>query len=165
MTTVALGTPSPGGACLTRATVLAQCSPRLGELVVTVGRVPGREEDHVVAVAKRHELQAPKPNHCGQREWMFGVSYPEEWRGNDVGMLRPLPGAPTVSVWSRKGPKPTSELVLRVPNLDGDVRRVHGGLSWFEHKKALRPAGGKYCISLHLSASIGVTSCERGSQS
>jgi hypothetical protein len=55
--------------------------------------------------------------------------------------------------------------VLRVPNLDGDVRRVHGSLSWFGHKKALRPAGGKYCIFLHLSDCIGVTSCERGSRS
>jgi hypothetical protein len=35
-----------------------------------------------------------------------------------------------------------SESVLRVPNLDGDARRVHGGLSWFGQKKALRPAGG-----------------------
>jgi hypothetical protein len=40
-----------------------------------------------------------------------------------------------------------------------------GGLSWFEHKKPLRPAGGKYCIFLHLSACVGVTSCERGSRS
>jgi hypothetical protein len=56
--------------------------------------------------------------------------------------------------------------VLRVPNLDGDARRVHGDLSWFEQKKALRPAGmGKYCISLHLSAYVGVKSCERGSRS
>jgi hypothetical protein len=31
--------------------------------------------------------------------------------------------------------------VLRIPNMDGDARRVHGGLSWFGHKKALRPAG------------------------
>jgi hypothetical protein len=71
----------------------------------------------------------------------------------------------TVGVWSREGPKPTSESVLRVPNLDGDARRVHGGLSWFRQKKALRPAGGEYCIFLHLSACVGVTSCERGSQS
>jgi hypothetical protein len=64
------------------------------------------------------------------------------------------------------GPKPTSELVLRVPNLDGDARRVHKGLSWFGQKKALCPTGrGEYCISLHLSACVGVTSCERGSQS
>jgi hypothetical protein len=33
--------------------------------------------------------------------------------------------------------------VLRVPNLDGDARRTHGGLSWFGQKKALRPAGGR----------------------
>jgi hypothetical protein len=30
-------------------------------------------------VAKRHELQAPKPDHRGQRKWMFGVSHLEEW--------------------------------------------------------------------------------------
>jgi hypothetical protein len=78
----------------------------------------------------------------------------------------PLPSAPTVGVRSCEGPKPMSELVLRVPNLDGDARRVHGGLSWFEQKKALRPAGrGEYYISLHLSACVGVTSCERGSRS
>jgi hypothetical protein len=47
--------------------------------------------------------------------------------------------------------------MLRVPNLDGDARRVHEGLSWFGQKKALRPAGrGEYCISLHLSACIRV---------
>jgi hypothetical protein len=28
------------------------------------------------------------------------------------------------------------------PNLDGDAKRIHGGLSWFERKKALRPVGG-----------------------
>jgi hypothetical protein len=41
----------------------------------------------------------------------------------------PLPGVPIIGVWSREGPKPTSESVLRVPNLHGDVRRVHGDLS------------------------------------
>jgi hypothetical protein len=85
--TVALGSPSPGGACLTRATIPAQGSPRLRELMV----------------------QAPKPDHRGQREWTFGVSHPEKWRENDVGTQRPLPGAPTVSVRSHRGPKPTSE--------------------------------------------------------
>jgi hypothetical protein len=85
---VALGSPSPGGACLMRATILVQCSPRLGELVVTVGRVLGREEDHVVVMAKRHELQAPKPDHRSQWEWTFGVSHPEKWRENDVGTQR-----------------------------------------------------------------------------
>jgi hypothetical protein len=96
--------------------------PRLGELVVPVGRVPGWEEDHVVAMAKRHELQAPKLDHRGQREWTFGVSHPEKWRENDIGTQRPLPGAPTVGVWSCGGPKPTSESMLCVPNLDGDAR-------------------------------------------
>jgi hypothetical protein len=32
--------------------------------------------------------------------------------------------------------------VLRVPNLDGDARRIHGDLSWFGQKKALRPGEG-----------------------
>jgi hypothetical protein len=81
------------------------------------------------------------------------------------GTQRPLPGAPTVSVRAREGPKPTSEFVLCIPNLDGDVKRIHGGLYWFGRKKTLRPAGGEYCISLHLSACVGVTSCERGSRS
>jgi hypothetical protein len=98
MTVVALGSPSLGVACLTRATIPMQRSPRLGELVVAVGRVSGREEDHVVVVAKRQELQAPKPDHRGQWEWMFGVSHLEKWRENDVTTQRPLPGAPTVGV-------------------------------------------------------------------
>jgi hypothetical protein len=81
MTAVVLGSPSPGDACLARATILAQCSPRLGELVVLIGRVPRREEDHVIAVAKRHELQAPKPDHRSQWERTFGVSHPEKMVG------------------------------------------------------------------------------------
>jgi hypothetical protein len=164
--TVALGSPSPGGTCLTRATILAQRSPRLGELLVTISRVPGREEDHIIAMAKGHELQAPKPDHRGQREWTFGVSHLEKWQKNDVGTQCPLPGAPTIDIWSCEGPKPTSKLVLHVPNLDGDARRVHRGLSWFGQKKALRPAGrGEYCISLHPSACVGVTSCVRENRS
>jgi hypothetical protein len=111
---VTLGSPSPSGMSLTRVTVPAQCSPRLGELMVTVGWVSRREKDHVIAVAKRHELQAPKPDHHGQQKWTFGVSHPEKWRENDVGTQRPLPGAPTVGVWTREGPKPMSEFVLRV---------------------------------------------------
>jgi hypothetical protein len=34
--------------------------------MVVVSRVLGREEDHVIAVAKGHELQAPKLDHRGQ---------------------------------------------------------------------------------------------------
>jgi hypothetical protein len=55
--------------------------------------------------------------------------------------------------------------MLCVPNLDDDARRIHGDLSWFEQKKALRPTRRReYCISLHLSACVGVTSCERGNR-
>jgi hypothetical protein len=139
---VALGTPSPGGTSLTRATVPAQRSPRLRELMVAVGWVSGREEDHVIAVAKRRELQAPKPDHRGQRKWTFRVSHPEKWWENDVGKQHPLPGAPTIGVRTREGPKLMSEFMLRVPNLDDDAKRIHGGLFWFGRKTALHPAGG-----------------------
>jgi hypothetical protein len=32
-----------------------------------------------------------------------------------------------VGVWALGGPKPTSEFMLRVPNLYGDAKRIHGG--------------------------------------
>jgi hypothetical protein len=79
----------------------AQCSSGLGELIILVGRVPRREEDHIAAIAKRHELQTPEPDHRGQRDRAFRVSHPGKWRENDVNTQRPLPGAPTVSVRSR----------------------------------------------------------------
>jgi hypothetical protein len=60
-------------------------------------------------VTKRHELQTPKPDHRGQRERALGVSHPGRCRENDVGTQLPLAGAPTIGVWSRVGPKPTSE--------------------------------------------------------
>jgi hypothetical protein len=83
-----LGTLSPGCTSPARMVVPAQRSPRLGELMVMVSWVPGREEDHVVAIAKGHELQTPKLDHSSQRKWMFGVSHPEKWRESDVGMQR-----------------------------------------------------------------------------
>jgi hypothetical protein len=58
-----------------------------------------------------------------------------------------------------------SESMICVPNLDGDARGIHGGLSWFGQKKSLRPVGrGEYYISLHLSACVGVISCEKGNR-
>jgi hypothetical protein len=51
----------------------------LGELKVMVGWVSGWEEDHVIAVAEGYELQTLKPDHRGQRKWMFRVSHPEKW--------------------------------------------------------------------------------------
>jgi hypothetical protein len=65
MVVATLGAPSPGCVSLVSTAVLAQRSLGLGELVVMVGWVPGREEDHVIAVAKGHELQTPKPDHRG----------------------------------------------------------------------------------------------------
>jgi hypothetical protein len=46
---------------------------------------------------------------------MFGVSYLEKWKESDVDTQRPLPGVPTIGVWTREGPKPTSEFVLCAP--------------------------------------------------
>jgi hypothetical protein len=36
---------------------------------VAVGRSSGWEEDHVVVVTQRHELQAPEPDHCAETKW------------------------------------------------------------------------------------------------
>jgi hypothetical protein len=32
-----------------------------------------------------------------------------------------------VDVRAHRGPKPTSQFVMRVPNLDGGAKRIHGG--------------------------------------
>jgi hypothetical protein len=77
--------------------------------------VSGREEDHVIAIAKRHELQAPKPDHRSERKRVFRVSHLEIWQESDVVTQRPLPCVPTVGVMTQDGPRPTSEFVLRVP--------------------------------------------------
>jgi hypothetical protein len=53
----------------------------------------------------------------------------------------PLPSAPTIGVGSHEGPKPTSKLVLRVSNLDGDARRVYRDLSWFRTKEGPTSSG------------------------
>jgi hypothetical protein len=78
------GSPPSGGSRLPGATVPAYYSPRLGELVILVGRVPWREQDHVVAVAERHELQTSEPDHRGQRDRAFRVSHP----GKEAGKRR-----------------------------------------------------------------------------
>jgi hypothetical protein len=107
---VAPGSSSSGGSRLPRATVPAERSPRLGELVILVGRVPGQEEDHIVAMAKRHELQTPKPDHRGQQDWVLGVSHLGK-NGGKAMLARsgPLPSAPTIGLQSQWGPKSTSE--------------------------------------------------------
>jgi hypothetical protein len=51
-------------------------------------------------------------------------------------------------------------------NLDGDAKRIHEGLSWFgQIRLYVQWEEGEYCISLHRSTCVGVTSCERGSRS
>jgi hypothetical protein len=56
MMVAVLGLPWSDCTGLTRAMIPVQCSPWLGELMVVIGRVSGREEDRVIAVAKGHEL-------------------------------------------------------------------------------------------------------------
>ena len=58
-------------------------------------------------------------------------------------------------VFPPRGVTPTSKFVCVLPFPDGDAKR-HKDLSWFGQEKALRPAGGRVCISLHLSACTGV---------
>jgi hypothetical protein len=50
------------------------------------------------------------------------------------------------------------------PNPNGDANRIRKILSWFGQRRPYVQRG-EYCISLHLSACIGVTSCERGRRS
>jgi hypothetical protein len=46
-----------------------------------------------------------------------------------VGLMLASMSFCVVGVQARGGPKPTSEFVLCVPNMDGDAKRIHGGLS------------------------------------
>jgi hypothetical protein len=142
---------------LPRATVPAKRSPRLGELVILVGRVPGREEDHIVAIAKRHELQTPKPDHRGQRNRVFGVSHPGK-NGGKAMLARsgPLPGALTIGVRSRGGPKPTSECCVSLSwmVMQGEHTGVYLGLG---KRRPYVQQGREFCISLHRGACVGVT--------
>jgi hypothetical protein len=74
-----LDMPSPGYTSLTGMVIPVQRSPVLGELVVTVSWMSGREEDHVIAVAEGHKLQTLEPDHRSKRKWMFRVSHLEKW--------------------------------------------------------------------------------------
>jgi hypothetical protein len=49
-----------------------------------------------------------------------------------------------------------------LPKMDGDAKRIHGDLSWFGKEGPTSSGVEEYCISLHRSACVGVTSCERG---
>jgi hypothetical protein len=130
-----------------------------------VGWVSGREEDHVVVVAKGHELQTPKPDLHGQRKWTFGVSHSEEWRESDAGTQRSPYLVCQLSLFGpRRALSRRVNLCCMLPNLDGDAKRIYKSLSWFGQRKPY-VQGGEYCIFLHRSACVGVTSCERGSRS
>jgi hypothetical protein len=48
----------------------------------------------------------------------------------------------SVGVRALGGPKPTSEFVLRVPNLIGDAKRIHGGFILVRAKEGPTSSGG-----------------------
>jgi hypothetical protein len=69
-----------------------------------VGCVSRRDEDHVIAVTKGHELQTPEPYHYSQRKWMFGVSHPEKWQESDVDTQRSPTGRANCRCLDLRGP-------------------------------------------------------------
>jgi hypothetical protein len=127
-----------------------------------MGRVPGREEDHVVAVAKRHELQTPKPDHHGQWERALGVSHPGKWRENDIGIQLPQPGTPTVGVWSRGGPKPTSECCVSLTwmVMQGEYTGVYPGSG--KRRPYVQRGGESFIFPCTEVLAYGLQACERG---
>jgi hypothetical protein len=50
-------------------------------------------------------------------------------------------------------------------NPDGDAKRIHGGYPGSGKEGPTSSGREEYCISLHRSTCVGVTSCERGSRS
>jgi len=61
------------------------------------------EEDHVIARAKRHELQTPEHHDGAEAKWAKSIHHVgfSLARKRRVTCRRPLPGAPTVGVWTR----------------------------------------------------------------
>jgi hypothetical protein len=130
-----LGLPLPDCTGPTRVMIPVRRSPWLGELVVTVDRVSGQEEDHVIAVAKGHELQALKPDHRGQQKWTFGVSHPEKWWENDVNTQRPYLARQLSASRPGRPLRRRVNLCNMFSNPDSDAKRIHGGLSWFGQRR------------------------------
>ena len=62
-----------------------------------------REQDHVVAGASRHELEAPEPNHRGARNQRNESGHLERNGKLVKKHAGPLPGAPTVGVFPPGG--------------------------------------------------------------
>jgi hypothetical protein len=76
--------------------------------VVLIGRVPGREEDHVVAVAKRHEFQTVGTAQRSPRR-AFGVSHPGKMTGKRCWHAASPTWRANCRCSDPGGPKPTSE--------------------------------------------------------
>jgi hypothetical protein len=55
------------------------CSSSLGETIVSVRWVSRREEHHVVAEAKGHELEAPEPDHSTKLQRVLRIGHLESW--------------------------------------------------------------------------------------
>jgi len=92
--------PTPGSPCM-----MSRVSPayQLGQerLRTRLSVITRWEKDHVVAGAERHELQTPKPHdgaEAKRAKTIRHLGFPE---GKGVTCRRPLPGTPTVGVWTR----------------------------------------------------------------
>jgi hypothetical protein len=115
--------------------------------MVMVGWVSGRKEDQVIAVAKGHELQTPKPDHRGQQKWTFGVSHPEEWREWVLTCSVPYLARQLLVFGPRRALDRQVNLCCVLPNPDGDTKRIHGGLSWFGQRRPYVQRGGLYFLA------------------
>ena len=85
--------------------MMSQASPvhRLGRerLRMGLGVITWREEVHVIAGAKRHELQTPKHNDSAGVKPAKTIRHLGFLGGKGVTRRRPLPGALTIGVWTR----------------------------------------------------------------
>jgi hypothetical protein len=69
-----------------------------------------REEYHVILDAEKHELKTPEHDHRPEPERAVRTCHLERLaRTRDVARDYPLPGAPTVGVWTA-GPQPISNV-------------------------------------------------------
>jgi len=122
-----------------------------------------REQDHVIVRASRHELETPKPNHCGAWNRRSKSGHLEK-NGKSIKNTQDPYLARQLSVFSPRGVTPTSKFVCVLPFPDGDARKdtkIYPGLG---KRRPYVQRGRRVCIISHLSACTGVNTsvCELG---
>jgi hypothetical protein len=63
-------------------------APWLGEMVVSVRWVSMREEHHVIAEAKGHELETLRPDHRAELQRVLRIGHLESWWERGVNTQR-----------------------------------------------------------------------------